>query len=53
METNSPVATLTLVFSSACVPSGYVKPQESDAKTTLTKYRVQSSRLLEPVDDRS
>ena len=53
MDTNSPAATLTLVSSNACVPSGYVRPADVDEKTTLTKYRVQSLRLLGLVVGRS
>ena len=53
MDTNSPAATLTLVSDNACVPSGYVRPADVDEKTTLTKYRVQSLRLLGLVVDQS
>ena len=53
MDTNSPAATLTLVSDNASVPSGYVRPADVDEKTTLTKYRVQSLRLLGLVVGRS
>jgi hypothetical protein len=45
METNSPAATLTLVFEIASVPSGYLRLTASAVKTDVTKYHVRSSHL--------